>query len=175
MYIVLFFIALAIALACYAFILHNQIMPHKQVADERWLYIEALLKRRIHLTQHLLSVAKGHMQHETEVTTALNKIRSHIRRYGSDPQYRIHVIQAEFELSEALTQLLTAAQKYPDLQANEAFLNGQKMLSSLEEELQKKAEDYNQATRVINKLMKKVHSKYIIHFFEVQKLPPFSK
>lgn len=173
MYIILFLIAFAIGLACYVFILHNKIMPHKQVADERWLYIDALLKRRLQVTHHLLLAAKGQMQHEAQVTEALNKIRSHTRRYGTDLRHMHNRIEAEFELLEALKQLVQAAEKYPDLQSNADFLNYQKMLTGLEEELNKKSDEYNQSVTEINKLMNNVSSKYIVCFFEVEKYPPF--
>lgn len=172
MYFMLFFIAAVIALAAYIMILHNKAIPAQNIAHANWYNIDALLKRRMNLIPHLLEAAKGYMQYEREMITILNKLRSHMRQYGSQNNIKSR-IEVEHELSVALDKLLTAAQKYPDLKTNIPFLNSQKMLSHLNEELEKTSTGYNAAASEINALLKFAPNKFIMQFFGVVQLDYF--
>ena len=175
MYIMLSLITLAILVGVYVLIVHNKIMHHKTLANEYWPQIEVFLKHRLRLTAHLLQTAKGVMQHEKEVLGALNAICVHEQRYKSHLDHRLERIIAELKLSETLNELLRAAQNYPDLMANEAFLKCQTSLSGTQNIIQEGADLYNAAAREVNKLMRGFPSRYIMLFFEVDILPCFSR
>lgn len=173
MYYMLFLITFFIALAAYAMVLHNKIMPLHDLSNMSWYKIDTLLKRRMNLIPHLLEAAKGYMQHEKEVMIALNKLRSHLRHYGSNKINIKGRIETELELSTALDKLLTAAQQYPDLDTKVPFLNAKKMLLSINEELNKVSSEYNEAAQNINKLLKSTPNNFIISLFGVHKLDYF--
>lgn len=170
MYIMLFLITIAILVAAYTMFLHNKVIPNQEIIDMHWRTIDALLRRRMNLVPRLLEEAKGSMQYEQGVITTLNKLRHHVRQYGSEKNNIQNRIEAELELSEALEKLLTAAEKYPDLKTNIPFLNCQKMLSTIHDELKKISTDYNNAAREVNTLINFAPNKFIIQFFGVHQL-----
>ena len=173
MYYMLFLITLFIAFAAYAMVLHNKIMPLHDITKMSWYKIDTLLKRRMNLIPHLLEAAKGYMQYEKEVMIALNKLRSHLRQYGSNENNIKGRIETELELSTALDKLLTAAQQYPDLETKVPFVNARKMLLSMNEELNKVSSEYNAAAQNINTLLSSTPNNVIIRLFGVHKLDYF--
>lgn len=149
-------------------------MHYKTIANEYWPQIEVVLKHRLRLTAHLLQTAQGTMQHEKKVLAILNAICIHDKRHGSHFDHRSERIKAEFKLSEALNELLSAAQNYPDLMTNEPFLKCKSVLSSTQAVIEEGAHLYNTAAREMNKWIRIFPNQYIMIFFEVELLPYFS-
>jgi LemA protein len=173
MYILLFLIILAITLSAYVLVVYDRVMHQHQIVKESWAYIELLLKQRTSLIAHLIQAAQGVLQHEAPVQDALNKLRIHFKRHSQHPDRIQMRIQIEAEISQALDELLAAAQKYPDLEKNEAFMYYRKGLSTMEEELHKKAEIYNPAAQSMNKLIRTYPSKYVAWCFKFKRAPTF--
>ena len=156
LWIVLIIIAV---LAAYAVITFNRLVRARQMADEAWSGIDVQLKRRSDLVPNLVDAVKGYAAHERGVLEEVTERRGAARALPQgDVESRA---QAEGALSAALGKLFAVAESYPDLKANNNFLELQKQLSQLEDELQMARRYYNGATRNLNVLVQSFPSNLI--------------
>ena len=139
-------IGIIVGAVTFGITVYNRLVKLRNMKDEGWSGIDVQLKRRSDLIPNLMETVKGYMQHEKEVLIALTELRS---RAGSatDPADRM---KAEAALSMGLGRLLAVAESYPDLKANENFLELQKQLQEIEDELQMARRYYNGTVRNLN-------------------------
>ena len=144
------FTALAIiaAVLVYAVIVYNGLVKSRQMVEEAWSGIDVQLKRRADLIHNLIETVKGYAAHEKstleEVITLRNKAQA---VPAGDVAGRA---QAEGMLGQALGKLFALAEAYPDLKANQGFLDLQASLETLEGEIQMSRRYYNGAARDLN-------------------------
>lgn len=144
------FTALAIiaAILVYAVIVYNGLVKSRQMVEEAWSGIDVQLKRRADLIPNLIETVKGYAAHEKstleEVITLRNKAQA---VPAGDVAGRA---QAEGMLGQALGKLFALAEAYPDLKANQGFLDLQASLETLEGEIQMSRRYYNGAARDLN-------------------------
>ncbi|MCM2456366.1 LemA family protein [Rhizobium sp. CG4] len=144
------FTALAIiaAVLVYAVIVYNGLVKSRQMVEEAWSGIDVQLKRRADLIPNLIETVKGYAAHEKstleEVITLRNKAQA---VPAGDVAGRA---QAEGMLGQALGKLFALAEAYPDLKANQGFLDLQASLETLEGEIQMSRRYYNGAARDLN-------------------------
>ena len=163
----------AVAALIYAVIVFNQMVRRRQMVDEAWSGIDVQLKRRSDLVPNLVSAVQGYAAHERTVLQEVTELRSAAR---SLPQADIASrAQAEGALSLALGRLFAVAENYPDLKASANFLDLQRSLSAVEDELQMARRYYNGAVRNLNTLVQSFPSNLVAHlcgisersFFEI--------
>jgi LemA protein len=144
------FTALAIiaAVLVYAVIVYNGLVKSRQMVEEAWSGIDVQLKRRADLIPNLIETVKGYAAHEKstfeEVITLRNKAQA---VPAGDVAGRA---QVEGMLGQALGKLFALAEAYPDLKANQGFLDLQASLETLEGEIQMSRRYYNGAARDLN-------------------------
>ncbi len=139
-------IGLAAGIAFWGIVAYNRLVKLRNLKEEGWSGIDVQLKRRSNLIPNLLETVKGYMNHEKEVMTEVTKLRS---RAGSAtaPADRI---KAEAALGMGLGRLLAIAEGYPDLKANVNFLELQKQLQEIEDQIQLARRYYNGTVRMLN-------------------------
>jgi LemA protein len=141
-------IAVAVAVALYAIVTFNRLVRLRQMANEAWSGIDVQLKRRSDLVPNVVEAVKGYASHERATLDEVAALRGAARAVpGSDVIARA---QAENALSEGLGKLIALAEAYPDLKASGNFLDLQKQLSVLEDDLQMARRYYNGAVRNLN-------------------------
>jgi len=141
-------IAAAVAVALYAIVIFNRLVRLRQMVNEAWSGIDVQLKRRSDLVPNLVEAVKGYATHERSVleeVTALRGAASEVPE--GDVAGRSKVENA---LSAGLGKLIALAEAYPDLKASGNFLDLQKQLSALEDDLQMARRYYNGAVRNLN-------------------------
>jgi len=136
-------LGLIVAVLLWAVAMYNRLVRLRNMVEEGWSGIEVQLKRRANLIPNLIEAVKGYMGHEREVLTRVTELRTEALATG-DPEARAPLEQA---LSGALGRLFAVAESYPDLKANENFLDLQDELSSLEEQIQMARRYYNVSVR----------------------------
>jgi LemA protein len=138
------YIALAIlaVVAVYAIIVYNGLVKSRQMTEEAWSGIDVQLKRRADLVPNLIETVKGYASHEKE--TLRNRAQG---VPAGDIQGRA---EAEGLLGQALGRVMALAEAYPDLKANQGFLDLQKSLETIEGEIQMSRRYYNGAARDLN-------------------------
>ena len=157
-------IAILIAIAAYAIFAYNGLVKSRQMVREAWSGIDVQLKRRANLIPNLLATVKGFAKHESDTLEKVTQMRARVGEVASgDIAGRA---QAEGMLSQALGRLMMVAEDYPDLKANENFLELQSALSETEDEIQMSRRYFNGAARDLNVKVESFPSNIIANTFK---------
>ncbi len=156
------FSALVIAIAVGVAVIFNQLVRKRQLTDNGWADIDVQLKRRADLIPQLVSTVKGYAAHERALFEEIAERRSAAMAAGDDPAARG---AAEGALARPVTRLVALAEDYPDLKANQNFLELQKQLAETEDKIEMARRFYNGAVRELNTLVASVPSNLIAGAF----------
>lgn len=138
-------IVLAVVLM-WAIAIYNGLIKLKNRVDEAWSDIDVQLKRRYDLIPNLVSTVKGYAAHEKEAFEKVTEARSRAMGAGTTEDKA----QAENMLSNTLKSLFAIAEAYPDLKANQNFLELQRELADTEDKIQASRRFYNGNVRDFN-------------------------
>ena len=141
--IVIIFVAI-FALIYWGF--YNKIIRTENRIDNSWSQIDVQLRRRADLIPNLMETVKGYMKHEKEVLENVTKARSAIMG-AKTPQENI---DADNMLTGALKSLFAVSENYPDLKANQNFLNLQDELTHTEDKIAYSRQHYNDSVLSYN-------------------------
>ena len=143
-------IVILAALALYAIVTYNGLVKARQMVREAWSGIDVQLKRRHDLIPNLVETAKGYMKHESETLERVIQARNQaISAQGKGPAASG---KAEAALGAALGGFFGLVESYPDLKANENFLQLQAELTETENRISLARGIYNDvATQYNNK------------------------
>jgi LemA protein len=151
-------IAAAVAVL-YVIVIFNRLVRTRQMTNEAWSGIDVQLKRRSDLVPNLVDTVKGYAAHERGLFAEVTELRNQARALaGDDVKGRE---QAEGALSLAVGKLLALAEAYPDLKASANFLELQKELSRIENDVQMARRYYNGAVRNLNTMVETVPSNFV--------------
>ena len=140
-------IILFILLVIFYFIaLYNSLIKLKIRVKEAWADIEVQLKRRCDLIPNLVETVKGYMSHEKEVFEKVTESRSRVLSATTQREK----LEADNQLSQTLKSLFAVVENYPELKANQNFLELQKELINTEDKIQAARRFYNATTRDYN-------------------------
>lgn len=135
-----------VALGLWLMGVYNGLIKLKNRVDEAWSDIGVQLKRRHDLIPNLVSTVKGYAKHEKQLLEEVTEARS--RAMGAKtPEEQA---QTENMLSETLKSLFAVSENYPDLKANQNFLELQKELTDTEDKIQASRRFYNGNVRDFN-------------------------
>jgi LemA protein len=138
-------IVAALFLVFYVIALYNALVRLKVRVEEAWSDIDVQLKRRYDLIPNLVSTVKGYAAHEEGVLTKVTEARTSAMNAGGSDK-----AEAENMLSGTLKSLFAVAENYPDLKANENFLELQRELSDTENKIQASRRFYNSNVMELN-------------------------
>jgi LemA protein len=124
----------------------NQMVSKQEGVSEAWSNVQTQLQRRADLIPNLVATVKGAAQHEETVFADVDKARSELLS-ARDPQ---STIAANGHLDGALGRLLAVAENYPNLKANQNFLELQDQLEGTENRITIARERYNNTIRDYN-------------------------
>ncbi len=161
MSISLLVIIIVVAVLAYFVYLYNSLVSWRNRVKESWSDIEVQLKRRMDLIPNLIESVKGYMQHEKSVLEGVTKARTQMMNAQSPEDYA----QAENLLSGALKSLFAVSENYPDLKANENFLELQRELADTENKIQASRRFYNSTVRDYNTKIETVPSNIVASLF----------
>jgi LemA protein len=121
---------------------YNGLVRTRNRVDDAWSQIDVQLKRRYDLIPNLVETVKGYAAHERQTFEAVTNARSQAMnaQQGGDVAQQA---QAENALSGALKSLFAVAEAYPDLKANQNFLQLQEELTSTEDRIAYARQFYN--------------------------------
>jgi LemA protein len=139
---------------------YNRIIRLENRIDNSWAQIDVQLKRRTDLIPNLMETVKGYMKHERETLESVTKARSALMSAKS-PQENI---DADNMLTGALKSLFAVAENYPDLKANQNFLNLQDELTNTENKISYSRQHFNDSVLVFNNLVETIPGKWFASF-----------
>ena len=141
-------LAILAAVALYGVFVYNGLVKSRQMTEEAWSGIDVQLKRRADLVPNLIETVKGYATHEKSTLEEVVELRNRAQAVPSgDVAGRA---AAEGLLGQALGRVVALAEAYPDLKANQNFLELQKSLETIEGEIQMSRRYYNGAARDLN-------------------------
>ncbi|HMB48382.1 MAG TPA: LemA family protein [Afifellaceae bacterium] len=160
-------LGIVVAIGFYAISIYNRLVKNRQMVEEGWSGIDVQLKRRTDLIPNLMETVKGYMTHERELLEQITELRSRAQGAANAPPGERRPIEAA--LSGALGRLFAVVENYPDLKANQNFMEFQAALSEIEDQIQLSRRYYNGATRNLNILVESFPSNLVASMFKFQK------
>jgi LemA protein len=145
-------------------------LKRKQIAGKQaWADIDVQLKRRYNLIPNLVGTVKGYATHERETFESVTKAR----QQAIDVSGVAQQAQAENMLTGALRQLFALAENYPDLKANQNFMQLQEELSSTENKIGFARQHYNRTAAQYNEAMAVFPANVVAGMFSFQAMEFF--
>ena len=139
-------LAILAVLALWIVMIYNGLVRLKVRTNEAWSDIDVQLKRRYDLIPNLINTVKGYATHERELFEKVTQARANAMN-AQNPEEKAG---AENMLTGALKSLFAVSENYPDLKANENFLELQRELSDTENKIQASRRFYNGNVRDLN-------------------------
>lgn len=138
-------------------------------AKESWADIDVQLKRRYDLIPNLVGTVKGYAKHESSVFETVTLARAKAMQAGNVAEKG----EAELSLASALKSVFAIAEAYPDLKANQNFLELQKELADTENKIQAARRFYNSNVQTLNTKIESFPSNLIANIFHFSALEFF--
>lgn len=135
-----------VGIIAYAVGLYNSLVRLSNNIDKAWSNIDVILKQRHDELPKLVEVCNSYMQHERETLEGVTAARNAYGRSRSVDEKA----KAENQITQALSRLFAVAEQYPDLKANQQFLNVQQRISALESTIADRREFYNDSVNLYN-------------------------
>jgi LemA protein len=139
-------IAAAVVLLLYVIGTYNRLVRLRALVREGFSGITVQLRRRADLIPNLVEAVQGYATHEREVFDQVTARRADALKAGSVEA----TAQADAQMTGLLGRLFAVAEAYPELKANENFIQLQDQLASIETELQSSRRYYNATVRDLN-------------------------
>lgn len=138
---------------------YNTLVSKEQDVEAQWAQVENQYKRRADLIPNLVNTVKGYADFEQETLTRVIEARAKATSITVDPndltpEKVAEFDQAQSELSTALGRLLVSVERYPDLKANQNFLDLQTQLEGTENRIAVERMKFNDTVRSYNTYVK---------------------
>ncbi len=140
---------------------YNQMQRLEENVFKSWGNVESTLQRRADLVPNLVETVKGYAAHERETLEAVVNARAKATSLNitakdlGDPAAMQRLQAAQGELGSALSRLMVVVERYPDLKANQNFLDLQNQLEGTENRINVARQRYNEAVEAFNYAVRK--------------------
>ena len=152
-------------LLLYGVSVYNKLVKLRTMVDEAWSGINVQLKKRHDLIPNLVETVKGYATHEKETFERVTQARAGAMQAHDVKSQEV----AENSLNAALGRLMVVAEQYPELKANQNFMQLQDQLSLIESDIEKSRRYYNGTVREKNILIDTFPSNLIAGMFQFTK------
>lgn len=153
----------------YAIVTYNALVSLRNRVNDQWSQIDVELKRRFDLIPNLVNTVKGYAKHESETLENVVKARNTYLSANTKEQ----AMDADGELTNAITKLFALAEDYPELKANENFANLQNQLNDTENKISYARKFYNDTALGLNNKIEMFPSNLIAKMFGFKKVEFF--
>ncbi|MDO5747699.1 MAG: LemA family protein [Actinomycetaceae bacterium] len=157
-------VAFAVLLGLYALMLYNKMIGLRNRVQNAWAQIDVQLQRRLDLIPNIVETVKGYAKHEAEtlqVVVAARNMAISAGKNGSQQQQ----IEANNMLTGALKSLFALAEAYPDLKANQNYLQLQEELSQTEDKISYMRQSYNDVVMNYNTTIQRFPAMFFARMF----------
>jgi LemA protein len=144
---------------------YNSLVTMDENINGAWAQVENQLQRRYDLIPNLVETVKGYASHEREVFLKVTEARSKVGGAGTIPQK----IEANNQLTAALSRLLLVVERYPDLKANTNFIRLQDELAGTENRISVERRRFNEAVKEFNIKIRRFPTNLIAGMFGFEK------
>ena len=166
-------VALVAVLGLYGINTYNRFVTGEESVKSAWSQVENVYQRRSDLIPNLVSTVKGYAKHESNTLKAVIEARANASRMTVDPsklsKEQIAQFQsAQSELSNAIGRLLVTVEQYPDLKANQNFLDLQAQLEGTENRITVERNKFNETVKAYNTSIKRFPGNIIASIFRFE-------
>ena len=171
---VIIIVAIVAVIAVWAVNGYNSLVGMDEGVSNQWANVETQYQRRADLIPNLVNTVKGYAAHEQETLQGVIEARSKATQIKVDPtdltperlaQYQ----QAQGQLATALGKLLAITENYPDLKANQNFLELQAQLEGTENRINVARKNFNDAARAYNTAIRRFPKNILAGLFGFDK------
>ena len=153
---------------------YNSIVTKEEGVTAGWAQVENVYQRRADLIPNLVETVKGYASHEKETLEGVIEARSKATSTTIDPSNLDAAAIQNFQkaqdgLSSALSRLMVVVERYPDLKANQNFLELQAQLEGTENRIAVERKKFNELARDYNTYIKKFPKNMIAGMFDFEK------
>lgn len=161
----------------YTFTTYNVFVSQEEEVTQRWAQVQNVYQRRADLIPNLVATVKGYASHESATLIAVTEARSKVTQISpqalqgvmNNPQALAQFQQMQDGLSSALSKLMVVVEKYPDLKANQNFLQLQDQLEGTENRITVERQSFNQASQSFNAGVRRFPGNLIARLFDFQR------
>lgn len=171
-------IAVVAVLILWGISVNNNMVAMEESVSKAWSNVENVYQRRADLIPNLVNTVKGYAQHETSTFEAVVNARAKATGITVDPanmtaeQLREYQ-QAQNDVGSALGRLIAISESYPDLKANQNFLELQSQLEGTENRIAVERRNFNEAASKFNTYVRKFPQSFIANMRNFEKKPYF--
>ena len=153
---------------------YNGMVKMDEQVQNKWANVETQYQRRADLIPNLVSTVKGYAKHEQQTLEDVVKARSEATQLKVDaenltPEKLAAFQKAQSGVSSALGRLLAVAENYPDLKANQNFLELQSQLEGTENRITVARKDFNDAAKSYNQSIRQFPKNILAGMFGFEK------
>lgn len=157
---------------------YNGMVNVEEQATTAWAGVQSAYQRRADLIPNLVNVVKGYASHEKETLEGVVNARAkatsiNVNADDLSPEKLQEFQQAQGELSQALGRLIAVSEAYPDLKANENFMDLQKQLEGTENRINEARNTFNTAVQSYNVKIRKFPNSLLAGIFGFDKMAKF--
>lgn len=169
----------ALILGFMAYGTYNDLVAKKQAVEAQWAQVENVYQRRADLIPNLVATVKGYASHEREVFEAVTASRAQVGSIKITPEMLDNPSefqkfqQAQAGLTSALSRLIAVAENYPDLKANQNFLDLQSQLEGTENRIAVERKRFNEVAQIYNTRVMQFPANIFARIFNFRQKPYF--
>ncbi len=167
-----------LSLVMWAMGVYNKMVTQQETVEEAWGQVENQYQRRYDLIPNLVNVVKGYAAHEKETFEAVIQARAEAMKTNItiddlNEQSMQQFQEAQGELSSMLSRLMVVVEAYPELKANQNFLELQSQLEGTENRIAVERMRFNEVAKDYNTTIRKFPATFLAMIFGFDKIPYF--
>lgn len=171
-------IGIIVVIGLWAFGAYNGLVAGNNEVQKKWANVETVYQKRANLIPNLERTVKSYANFEKETLTQVIEARSKATSITIDPtnmteQDIARFQQAQGELSGALSRLMAVAEQYPNLKADQQYINFQREYIAIENSIRTETVNYNGAVQEYNTTIKKFPNNILANFTNFKEKPLF--
>ena len=171
-------IAIVVVLGIMGVSKYNTMVSKDEAVVTQWANVETQYQRRADLIPNLVNTVKGYASHEKDVFESVTKARAQATSVTIDASNLTPAMMQQYQaaqsgLNSALSRLLAVAERYPELKANQNFLELQAQLEGTENRIAVERRRYNEMAQDYNVYIRKFPNSMFSGMFGFERRPPF--
>ena len=159
---------------------YNGLVTENNEVLSKWSNVETVYQKRANLIPNLQNTVKSYAKYEQETLTKVIEARAKATQITLDPTNMTEEDLAKFqnaqsELSGALGRLMAVAEQYPNLKADQQYINFQREYTAIENSIRTETVYYNEAVKNFNNKVETFPTSLLVMFFSKFKAKPYFK
>ena len=168
-FVIFLIVLLVLIIGIVAIVCYNKLVREKISVEEAFSTMDVYLKKRFDLIPNLVETVKGYAKHEKETLDEVISLRG--KSYGTMSVEE--KLDSSNAISQAVPKLLALAEAYPDLKANQNFINLSEQLEEVEEDIANARKYYNGTVKRYNMSVQTIPCNIIAAMFHFESKPMF--